>query len=93
MLKLVNKWEQKELQYSKEEDDRRAEEQVGKRKKQGHAEGQNSLEPITQCTQWDPSTQPHSPTYSSHDVILQQATALFYITAHSSGETASDKPD
>ena len=62
-------------------------------KKQGHPEGQNNLEIITQSTQWDPSTPPHSPTYSSHDVILQQATILSYKTAHSPGQTAKDKPD
>lgn len=63
------------------------------RKKWGHLEGQNNLEPITQSTRWDPSTPPYSPTYSSHDVILQQVATLSYITAHRPGETARDKPD
>lgn len=30
------------------------------KKKRGHIEGQNNLEPITQSTQWDPSTH-HTP--------------------------------
>lgn len=63
------------------------------RKKWGHLKGQNNLEPITQSTRWDPSTPPYSPTYSSHDVILQQVAMLSYITAHRPGETAGDKPD
>lgn len=64
-----------------------------KKKKWGHFEGQNNLEPITQSTQWDPSTPAHSPAYSSHDVILQRAATLSYITAHRPGQTAKDKPD
>lgn len=61
--------------------------------KWGHLGGQNNLEPITQRTQWDPSTPAHSPSHSSHDVTRKRASALSYITAHKAGETAKDKPD
>lgn len=35
----------------------------------------------------------NSPTYSSHDVILQRATTLSYITLYGAALTAKDKPD
>lgn len=35
----------------------------------------------------------HSPTYSSHDVILQRGATLSDITAHRPAQTARDKPD
>lgn len=60
-------------------------ESLREEKKWGHLEGQNNLEPINQSIQWDPSTLPHSSTYSSHDVIRQRAATLC-IKAHRLGD-------
>lgn len=77
-LKLVGK--KKELRSLRANEEalrkRQRREEEREEKKWGHHDSQNNLKPITQSTQWDPSTPPPSPTYSSHDVILQQATTL-----------------
>lgn len=66
----------------------------GGRKQWGRSEGQTNLEHITQPTLWDPHHGAALPLLypdSSHDVIVQQAATLSYITALVS--QPGDKPD